>query len=255
MKPASPHPYSPELLTDKKYFWNCSTSEDLLAYREAHMQRVDDDFEALLAILNNEPQLLTMVQTTVPTMDGWCTETKAAALAALVVALKPKTVVEIGVWAGRSLIPMALAMKAKFIKGQVIGIDPYSNQESTKGEFGANQKWWGEVNHELILETFRGFVSRFGLNEIVKLMRQPSDAVEPMPCELLHIDGNHTDQAVKDAERFGSRVKLGGVVVCDDIMWIGGGVLRAIDTLENMGFHEVYRNTPENWNIMVRVSV
>ncbi len=44
-------------------------------------------------------------------------------------------------------------------------------------------------------------------------------------------------------------------MVCDDLMWGAGYVLRSIDALEDMGFSEVARIQTEGdcWNIMQRV--
>ena len=63
--------------------------------------------------------------------DGWCSIEKAYALASAIIALRPGVVVEIGIWAGRSLIPMALALK-KVGAGKIIGIDPWRAEESAK---------------------------------------------------------------------------------------------------------------------------
>lgn len=63
--------------------------------------------------------------------DGWCTLEKAYALAAAVIMLRPSLVVEVGIWAGRSFVPMALALK-QIGKGQIIGIDPWKAEESPR---------------------------------------------------------------------------------------------------------------------------
>lgn len=215
------------------------------------MTELPKTLEELTAIAAQTKQLSQLIRTTLPTMDGWCSVNKGMALAGLVLLLKPKTVVEIGVYAGRSLLPMAWAAKEITPQPKIIGIDPYDAAQSAKNEFSANEEWWGKLDHEAILKKFQEFMKRFFVGH-VQLVRKPSDDVEPMACELLHIDGSHTDQAVRDAQRFGALVPVGGVVVLDDIMWIGGGVLRAIDTLEEMGFREIFRVTEENWNVMQR---
>jgi predicted O-methyltransferase YrrM len=254
MKPITEHPYTPELLTHKRYFWNCKTPEELQDYYK-HLPHKGDDLSALLAIMQGHRKTELMVRTTIPTMDGWCSEQKACVLAALTIALRPKIAVEIGVWAGRSLLPVAFALRDQKIDGKIIGIDPYSAQESTKGEYGENEKWWGQVDHESIYEKCQQSINRFQLESYVQLIRKTSDAVQPPVCQLCHCDGNHTEQAVRDVERFGAAIEVGGIIICDDIMWQGGGVLRAIDTLENMGFIEAIRvmENGEAWNVMQRV--
>ena len=49
----------------------------------------------------------------------------------MVLALRPAVVVEIGVWRGSSLLPMALALK-ELGRGQIVGVDPVLG-----GGFGA----------------------------------------------------------------------------------------------------------------------
>lgn len=260
MKPLTTHPYKPELLTSEDYFWNCRTSEALEDYYDRLDSRkvinpTDGDDKALLAIVQNEKKLFSLIVSTVQTMDGWSSPEKCCAMASLVLAIRPKVCVEIGVFAGRSLIPMAMALKHASIPGKVIGIDPYSAQESVKGEQGENEKWWGQLDHNSIHDKFQGFVKRFDLSQQVQLIKKSSNDVEPMECDLIHIDGNHSDQALKDAERFGPKVRLGGIAIMDDLMWVGGGVLRAIDVLEELGFCEAFRVQADGecWNVMQRV--
>lgn len=255
MTPITHYPYSPQLLTSKEYFWNCRTTDEVLA---AKPENPFEAFDALLSIVQQNRRLFSLITTTIPTMDGWTTLPKACALASLVIAIRPTSAVEIGIWAGRSLLPMAMAMK-HIGTGLVTGIDPYSPQESAKGEYGENEKWWASQDHKAIKAKFLHFVARFGLENHVRHIEKPSDEVDMKGSrvDLLHIDGSHTDQAVRDAERFGALVPIGGIVVLDDLTWVGGGVLRAIDALEEMGFHEVLRRQTDgdNWNIMQRVRI
>lgn len=250
MKNITNFTYHPNLLTSKEFFWNCKTTEEMEQCSGV------DQFDALLSIVQSNRKLFSLISTTIPTMDGWTSLPKACALASLTLAIKPISACEIGIWAGRSLLPVAMAMKT-IGSGIITGIDPYSPQESAKGEFGENEKWWAAQDHLAIKEKFTHFVLRFDLGKHVRHIHKPSDEVDlkGFKFELLHIDGSHTDQAVRDAERFGALVPIGGVAVLDDLNWVGGGVLRAIDTLEELGFREILRRTSDgdNWNIMQRV--
>jgi len=172
---------------------------------------------------------------------GWTSQEKARTLAAIIVALKPEVTVEIGVYAGRSAISMAMAHR--YINhGKVIGIDPYSKEAATEGYEGDHKKWWDEnVNLDHIHALFIDTVKHYGLDKHITLIRAKSDdATPPDSIGLFHCDGSHTDQAVRDVERYASKVPVGGVVVMDDIHWPGGGVLRAVTALEQMGFVKLY---------------
>lgn len=172
---------------------------------------------------------------------GWTTREKAHVLASLVVALRPTTTVEIGVYAGRSAITMALAQR--FIKhGQVIGIDPFSNAAAVEGYEGDHKKWWSEnVDLNQIYHLFNSMVMEMGVGNFITLIRKRSDDVEPPPeIDLFHNDGQHSDQAVRDVVRFASKVRVGGIAIMDDIHWPGGGVVSAIEKLTELGFIQLY---------------
>lgn len=247
MKPITAFPFAPDLLTDPKYFWNRKTPAEL-----KQPSNGDADHEVLLSICQEHKKYFSLIATTLPTMDGWCSVEKGCVLFALVTAIRPSTVLEIGTYAGRSFLPMCWGLRANGT-GKAIGIDPYDAAVSASDEMAGNHEWWAQLDHKAIQKKFLGFLKNFGLETVCHIIEKKSDDVDPVECDLLHIDGGHSDVAVRDAQRFGAKVKLGGIAVLDDIMWSGGAVLRAIDTLEEMGFVECYRKLDENWNVMQRI--
>lgn len=179
------------------------------------------------------------------TPDGgeWCDLEKAGQLAALVLALRPEVIVEIGVFLGGSLIPMALAQRRYAQRGRdtTVAIDPWAADASVEGQHGDNAAWWGKLDHEAIYRRFNARLVVHGLTELVKVVRLPSDAVTPPArCDLLHIDGNHGPQAMRDFERFAPSVLVGGILVFDDLGWEGGHVSAARDRALASGFVECY---------------
>ena len=65
-------------------------------------------------------------------LEGWCSEQKASILVELVLKTRPEKIVEIGVFGGKSLVPMACALKENG-SGKIYGIDPWSSAESVVG--------------------------------------------------------------------------------------------------------------------------
>jgi hypothetical protein len=172
---------------------------------------------------------------------GWCSIEKAQVLAATVFALRPETVVEIGVYAGRSFIPMALALQ-RLGRGRAIGIDPYDAQVSAAGEEESNREWWGSFDHGVIEDFCLTCVRALDLDGFVTMEKRRSDEVPPPEnVGLLHVDGAHTEQAIRDVKRFAHNVMIGGVVCLDDILWSSGAVSEAAEVLRLMGFEELYR--------------
>jgi predicted O-methyltransferase YrrM len=177
-------------------------------------------------------------------ITGWCPAQKAFDLAAAVIALRPQIVVELGVWGGKSLIPMALACEAVGT-GHVIAVDPWAAKESVVGYDAVNADWWGQQDHESVYRSFVGHVERLGLTNRIKIDRTTSDrASVPHPIDLLHVDGQHSEQAAKDVNRFAPNVRYGGIVCMDDIGWTVDGVPHvavAVKRLLSLGFTELFQ--------------
>jgi uncharacterized protein YebE (UPF0316 family) len=147
--------------------------------------------------------------------------------------------VEIGVYAGKSLLPIAMSLQRNK-KGIVYGIDPWSNEEAIKGYSGPNETYWGTIDLKEKYEFFQNLISKFDLSKYVVTVVDASDNVpEIKNIDLLHIDGQHTEQAVRDAKKFASQVTLNGYCFVDDITW--GEVADLPYLLKDMGFVEVHR--------------
>lgn len=170
-------------------------------------------------------------------VEGFCSESKACVLVDMILKQKPEIVVEIGVWGGKSLIPMASAVSANR-KGVVYGIDPWSNEESLVGVTSdANKSYWSLANHEAVLQSLIQKIGEFGLMPWVRLIRATSEKAPPISdIDLLHIDGNHSDEtSYLDVTKWGPLVKRGGFIVFDDIGWFENGVptnARAVEWLD-----------------------
>jgi hypothetical protein len=157
--------------------------------------------EALVE-LNPIMNLFTHIEEIVPKLDGWCSVPKAFALASAVLTLRPKVVVELGVYGGRSLIPMALALK-EIGEGKVIGVDCWDANASAQGQEGEHQQFWVNLNHTAIRDTFIKNLDKLELRGFVDVIQMKSSQVTPPKViDLAHIDANHGPEAIKDVERF-----------------------------------------------------
>lgn len=190
----------------------------------------------------NTEQLFHRIATVLPTIQGWCELDKAFAMASAVLTLRPRVTVEIGVYGGRSLIPMAMAAEVCEC-GTVIGVDPWAAAASVDGMDQANKDWWGGLNHEAIFQHFNRHLVEQRLAGRVQIWRMRSDeAVVPAEgIDILHTDGNHGEQAYRDTVKFAPAVRVGGLCCMDDIGWTGGGVQRGVEFLLKNGFVELYK--------------
>jgi predicted O-methyltransferase YrrM len=172
--------------------------------------------------------------------DHWCSEEKRATLAALVIALRPRVVVEIGVWEGGSLLPMLLAMR-HVKRGHAIAIDPWSADASVADQVPANAEWWGQIDHEKAYQKFLARLDVYDVRDACTVHRMRSDdAPIPPTIDLLHVDGNHAEQVLRDVNRFVPSVPVGGIVIMDDVAWEGGHVMRATQRARELGCIDLY---------------
>jgi len=175
--------------------------------------------------------------------DGWCTLEKAQALAAAVLTLRPNLVVEIGIWAGRSLLPMALAMK-QVGKGKIVGLDPWSPEASVEGISGEDLKWWATVDHERVFNDFNNWIAQDNVGTFIEIHRCRSDQFDHKKMvkdrgliDICHIDGNHGEAAsVYDVVHYAANVRVGGLLYFDDLAW----AKKASEMLPGMGFQMLY---------------
>lgn len=153
-------------------------------------------------------------------LEGWCTRSKASILMDLVLTLEPKTIVEVGVFGGKSLIPMACALKAAG-RGKIYGIDPWDSAESVKGMDSVNCEWWGSLDHRKILLDLQLKIMEFGLQRQIELIEATSELAPPIPCiDILHLDGNHSEKAsYADVRKWVPLVRKGGVIIFNDLTW------------------------------------
>jgi len=162
-------------------------------------------------------------------LDGWCSYNKAALLIDLIALVKPEKVVEIGVWGGKSLVPMACALKANK-KGKIYGIDPWNPIESLQYVTeNANINYWSRADHEGVLRNLQDKIEKFQLEEQIDLIRSTSaEAPEIGEIDILHIDGNHSDATTfLDVTKWVPLVKKGGWIIFDDMTWFENGVFTA----------------------------
>jgi len=157
--------------------------------------------------------------------DGWCSDQKGAFLVDLILESKPEKIVEIGVFGGKSLVPMARALKANQ-SGVAYGIDPWDPRESVKEAMEeANRSYWQNLDHQWIKRRLMENISSFGLErEIVLIQSTSEDATPIKDIGLLHIDGNHSEKtSYFDVTKWGPLVKQGGYIILDDMTWCEKG--------------------------------
>lgn len=170
-------------------------------------------------------ELIDRITSIVPPIQGWCTLDKAFHLAEKVVETKPQVAVEIGIFEGKSMIPIALAMAFNKL-GVVNGIDPWAKADAVVGEAGgaAHENWWANIDFEALATNTINHIANNALSEYCRILRMKSqDAVKLFKdgtIDFLHIDGNHSEtSSCSDVIMWLPKVKIGGIIFFDDIDW------------------------------------
>lgn len=169
------------------------------------------------------PEMKQKIAHAVATLEGWCGLEKAEYIALLVLDAAPEKIVEIGVFGGKSVIPMALA--AKQYGAHVWAIDPWSKQAALEGSISAaDAQWWGSIDLEAIYSGFIGAVDKFGLLGTITTLRMTDQQALPQfedgSIGVLHVDGNHTPEVSRRyITQWGAKIKPGGYLIMDDTDW------------------------------------
>ncbi len=161
-------------------------------------------------------------QTAIPLVaqiPGWCSAKKAGAMMDLIFEMRPKVCVEIGVFAGASLLPTAMALKC-LGEGIVYAIDPWDSYETTRffPPDNPHHKYWKQIDFTHIYTSFQNLIAFHQVEKQCCVLRLPSEkAAFLFRCiDILHIDSTHSDEsALNDVKLYLPKVRVGGYVWFD----------------------------------------
>ena len=205
--------------------------EDTIREREARIAWLEGQVRRLetprLPPCTND--LRDRLKDVVTRLPGWCAEEKALWMADHIVEREYKTATELGVYAGRSIFPIALAIAAN--QGHAVyAVDAWDNAVATSAPISERDDiWWEGVDLVNIKSQFLRETISQNLVSLIKIIELPSaEACQTVSrligkgIDFLHIDGAHSEtQALADVENWSELVVSGGMIVLDDIDWSG----------------------------------
>jgi hypothetical protein len=192
-------------------------------------------------------------------IEGWCTKEKALKLMEIINIFPTENasttlIVELGVFGGKSLLPMAIVAKRKFqTAASVIGIDAWSAPASLEGSNDeANDDWWSKINYDDIYKYTTDLMIKYNVSDIVELWRNKSENVvdqfKDASIDLLHQDSNHSEEiSTMEVNLYSPKIKRGGFWVFDDANW--STTKKAQDLLVSKGFKEIYAEKDGCWKV------
>jgi predicted O-methyltransferase YrrM len=158
----------------------------------------------------------------VNSLEGWTTPERALEMAELILEHKPKIVVELGVFGGRSLIPMAMALRHSNHGGKIFGVDPWKIEAALEAENEKNREWWKGIDLEQIRRGAVNAIWAHLLDPWAVILQTSSQYAADVwaVIDILNIDGNHSEIAsCRDVELYLPKVPIGGFIWMDDCDW------------------------------------
>ena len=163
------------------------------------------------------------VKNSLKQFTGWCSEEKAMEFIDLVLETTPSICVEIGVFGGQSMFPVASALKY-LGNGVVIGIDPWDHEKCVEHFDPVADKthiaWWNKVNIDHTYLSCLSSISRHCLdNQCITFKASSEQAVNLIDTiDILFIDGNKSQEgSLKDVELYLPKVNSGGYIWINDV--------------------------------------
>ncbi len=213
-----------------------------------------------LSILN-DPQFQAMKRQVLLALEkSWCSQEKGTLLMELIVLEEPQTCVEIGVFEGASLLPIASSIN--FLKrGLLFAIDAWSNAEAIKfmEANDPNRAWWSTVNFEVAYNNLQAMLKRWDFNSFCRVIRKPSNQAisEVNEIDFLHLDGSFTKEgSLNEVELYLPKVKKGGYILLSNALLSSQGKFSKIIALEKLfNYCEIICHVDNKNTILLRKNV
>ena len=168
-------------------------------------------------------------------LQGWRGSTHPL-LDAVIREFRPATIIEIGVWKGRSVVHMARVALAIGLTPRIYAVDTW---------LGSPEHWTNDAmradlrlrnGYPTLYETFLKNIRAEGLDAVIEPVPMPSEtaavvfARKGVKADLIHSDGGHEFESVlRDLTQFYPLLSENGVIVGDDYGTGWRGVKRAFD--------------------------
>jgi hypothetical protein len=160
--------------------------------------------------------------------DGWCWEDKAIKLAEVVWTLKPKLTVEVGVFGGKSFIPMA-AVVAHLDQNtgnhSAVGIDAWAAAAALENNLGTahEQFWKDQAMLDAVHARAIGRCNALACRNVKLVKAWSANAINDFgsgEIQVLSLDSNHSEEtSSRDVMTWWVKLAKGGVFIFDDTAW------------------------------------
>lgn len=134
-------------------------------------------------------------------ISGWCSNEKAHILMDIVRDHQCKKCIEIGVFCGKSLFPIARALKRSTM-GKVYGIDAWNFSDATKGLNKEDVSWYSNLDFNELHQQTKNMINKYELKKHCKLIRKTAKTAvndfEDGTIDFIHFDGNPSEEYITE---------------------------------------------------------
>lgn len=159
-------------------------------------------------------------------VPGWCSSEKAHLMMDVIKKNKCQNCIEIGVFAGKSLFPIAKALQYNG-EGKVFAIDAWDSSEAIKGFIASdpNYMWCSQQNFNFFYKKTLHLINESNLSKFCDIIKRSSQNAAYLfmneTIDFIHLDGNHNEEFVfQDIINYFPKVKDGGFILLNDPNWL-----------------------------------
>lgn len=198
-----------------KAFLHAEWNPDFLCQQCEHMQKCLADKQYI--------DLKAQVSETL--RNSWCSQEKINLLMDLTILTCPAVCVEVGVFTGSSILPVAASMSYLNL-GTIYAVDAWSNAKAILhlSEDDPNRKWWSQVDMAAAYQMFRDLIEEWSLDRFcIDVCKSSSEAISEIPNQIdfLHLDGDYSETgALQDVGLYLPKVKSGGYILFSNLYFM-----------------------------------
>ncbi len=176
-----------------------------------------------------DPDFLKLKQDVSSYLTGsWCSEEKTNVLMDIVCATRSLNCVEVGVFTGFSVLPVAATLQ--YLKnGRVYAIDAWSASEVVRDldPSDPNTVWWSKVDMGAVRRKFYDMLQTWNVKDRCSVVATPSaKAVSILREQLdfLHLDGGFSEKSSStDVALFLPKVRSRGYILLSNVFFTSNG--------------------------------
>lgn len=149
---------------------------------------------------------------------SWCSAEKINLIMDLTLLIRPKVCVEVGVFNGSSILPVATTLRHLNF-GKVYAVDAWSNKEAVRNldDEDPNKAWWSQIDMTDAYHCFKKLIKSWSLQRFcIEVHKSSAEAIAHIPNQIdfLHLDGDYSEiGALQDVELYLPKVKPGGYIL------------------------------------------